>query len=419
MQFGGLRIDRTRPLEHGAALLMIAVQGLRDTEIHQRRKIIVAIEQDSAKVRPRLAPSAHRRHAASMQMARLGMARIFGQQFLADPRGCLQLTAAKSRMGALQLILRIHKKFNSIWRGQAAIACVLAYKRHKKLWLQTCKSDMPATPERIVWIASYPKSGNTWVRFMACNLLFGRQESAAALNTLVPDIHESAGPAERPTHAGVLKTHFPFGADLPFAEQTAAAIYVVRNPADVLVSNFFYSQRSAGNADPSAEDFEQYFEMFIKHRGDRRWIERGMGSWQENARSWLWGEKPFPVVRIRYEDLLQNPQQACRSMAQLLRPASSASDIEDAVGNSSFARMREVERADIREKRVGIFYKPYLQASIDSGNRFMRRGLAGDGIERLTPEQRTRLREAFAPLLQELGYASSLSSSRESISRQI
>jgi hypothetical protein len=67
--------------------------------------------------------------------------------------------------------------------------------------------------------------------------------------------------------------------------------------------------------------------------------------------------------------------------------------------------MRAIERADIREQRVGIFFKPYLQASIDAGNRFMRRGMAGDGSARLSPEQGARLRSTFGSLLQELGYS--------------
>lgn len=257
----------------------------------------------------------------------------------------------------------------------------------------------------VIWIAAYPKSGNTWMRFMVCNLLFGRQESAAALSTLVPDIHEGQQAIQCLEQGALLKTHFPFSESLALADRTAAAIYIIRHPADVLVSNFFYSQRSAGNTDPSTADFDRYVEMFLEHRGDKRWIELGMGSWEQNVRSWLKGGLPFPVLRIRYEDMIDDPQGACRSMARLVSPQSSAADIEGAVQNSSFSRMRDIERADIRGRRVGIFYKPYLQASIDSGNRFMRRGLAGDGVARLNPQQRARLRDAFGALLQEMGYA--------------
>jgi hypothetical protein len=263
---------------------------------------------------------------------------------------------------------------------------------------------MSAAPKRLVWIASYPKSGNTWVRFMLCNLLYGRQESASALDTLAPDIHETAAVGILPS-ADVLKTHFAFSPKLPYAAQTAAAIYVVRDPADVLVSNFFYSQRSERQGDVTPAAFNRYFDAFVAHRGDPRWLELGMGGWEDNVRSWLQAPLPFPVLQIRYEDMVGDSMTACREMANLVRPESSESEIIQAVQNSSFERMREIERADIRAKRVGIFYKPYLQASIDSGSRFMRRGVVGDGSARLTPEQRVRLRGAFSPLLQELGYS--------------
>lgn len=264
---------------------------------------------------------------------------------------------------------------------------------------------MPSPAKDIVWIASYPKSGNTWVRFMACNLLHGRQDSAASLNTLVPDIHEMDTTAGDPAPAGLLKTHFGFSARLPSADRTAAAIYVVRDPADVLVSNFFYSQRSGPQAHVSPEAFNHYVEAFIEHRGDPRWIERGMGSWEDNVRSWLAAPLPFPVLRIRYEDMVADPQTACRALAEMIRPGSADQDIGKAVENSSFQRMREVERADIRDRRVGIFYKPYLQGSIDAGSRFMRRGVVGDGPGRLSPDQRQRLRSTFGSLLKDLDYS--------------
>jgi Sulfotransferase domain len=258
--------------------------------------------------------------------------------------------------------------------------------------------------KRIVWIASYPKSGNTWVRFMACNLLHGRQDSAARLGELVPDIHEWSDDGGK-APSGLTKTHFAFSSALPFADHTAAALYIVRDPADVLVSNFFYSVRSERDGAPASAHFNDYVDAFIEHRGDPRWRELGMGSWAENVESWLKTPLPFPVARLRYEDMLDDPMAACRAVAHVLRPDCSEADMREAVRNSSFQRMREVERADIRDRRVGIFYKPYLQSSIDSGSRFMRRGIVGDGTARLSVEQRTRLRGSFAPLLQDLGYA--------------
>jgi len=255
----------------------------------------------------------------------------------------------------------------------------------------------------IVWIASYPKSGNTWVRFMACNLLFGQQKSAQGLNVYAPDIHE-IGARNLAAHAGLVKTHFPWSAELPLADRTAAAVYVVRHPADVLVSNFHYDQRSAGTANGSGEKFDRYVDRFIQFRGDPRWVELGMGSWEANVRSWLGQRHPFPVAVIRYEALSADPKKMCATLAQLLRPNSSDLEISAAVANSCFDRLRELEAADIRERRIGIFYKPYLQAAIDSGRRFMRSGAVGDGQRLLTPEQRVRLAQAFESVLKALGY---------------
>lgn len=263
---------------------------------------------------------------------------------------------------------------------------------------------MPDAPKDIVWIASYPKSGNTWVRFMACNLLYGRQESAAAVGALAPDIHEMPGGLRAAAHAGLLKTHFACSPSLPLAERTAAAIYVVRRPEDVLVSNFFYAQRSTAQADASRAAFDRYFEEFLIHRGDPRWMRLGMGSWVENVRSWLHAPRSFPVLPIAFEDLSRDPHGVALRLAKLLRPHSTDEEIRQAVENSSFQRLREIEEADIAKKRVGIFYKPYLEPSIAAGRRFMRQGAVGAGVELLTREQRARLHEAFGPLMAQLGY---------------
>jgi Sulfotransferase domain len=260
-----------------------------------------------------------------------------------------------------------------------------------------------ADGRNIVWIASYPKSGNTWLRFLACNLLHGRQESASALNLLVPDIHELGPRLVNSDYAGLVKTHFAFSPRIPLAERTAAAIYVVREPADVLISNYHYTRRSGGGP-VGAMALNDYVDTFIENRGDPRWIQLGMGSWEDNVRSWLEPRHAFPVLRIRYEDMTADPTGGCVALARLIRPNSSADDVSQAVLNSSFQRMREVEEADIRQKRPGIFYKPYLQQSIDSGLRFMRSGAVGDGTARLSPEQQARLRSAFRPLLAKLGY---------------
>jgi aryl sulfotransferase len=269
---------------------------------------------------------------------------------------------------------------------------------------------MGAADKTIVWIASYPKSGNTWVRFLSCNLLFGPQESAAALNRLAPDLHELGPHPLPPSAPQIMKTHFPFSPLLPLAGHTAGAIYVVRDPADVMLSNFHYSRRSgAGTGDGAViaggeSELSAYVDRYLNARGDPRWIRLGMGTWGEHVRSWLAVRHPFPVMLVRYEALSADPLQVARGLCAFLGVSREEAEVARAVQAASFERLKEIEEADIHRQCVGIFYKPYLRQSIDAGLRFMRAGRSGDGAKVLTPETRRRLLAAFGPLMQELGY---------------
>src|SRR5271154_5542351 len=122
---------------------------------------------------------------------------------------------------------------------------------------------MPAAVKTIVWIVSYPKSGNTWVRLLVCNLVHGVQDTAAALNHLVPDVHEMPAAPEPPSSPLLMKTHFPFSTTLPMAASTAGAIYVVRDPADVLLSGFHYSKRSSSSSSSSDREYRNALDQYV------------------------------------------------------------------------------------------------------------------------------------------------------------
>lgn len=265
----------------------------------------------------------------------------------------------------------------------------------------------------IIWIASYPKSGNTWLRFMACNLVFGRQDSASALARLAPDVHELAGPFAIPTQTQLLKTHFPCSERLqPLMACTAGAIHVVRHPADVMVSNFHYARRRSGaGSQQQPGEFAAYVDRFIEHRGDPHWSTLGMGSWEQSVRSWRRPDLPFPVLQLRYEDMLAAPVEGARRLSGFLGIVASDERLRQAVADSSFERMREIEEADIRERREGIFYKPYLEQPIHAGLRFMRGGRSGESAEVLSAAQRQQFAQALGPAMREAGYEAGAASS--------
>jgi hypothetical protein len=263
----------------------------------------------------------------------------------------------------------------------------------------------PTQPRSIVWIASYPKSGNTWLRFLACNLLFGPVDSAVTLSRLAPDLHELRATPEPPRQLTLMKTHFPYTMNLPLAAHTAGAIYVVRDPADVMLSNFHYARRSGVSAGESADALNRYIDNYLAARGDPRWLKLGMGSWEDNVRSWVGNKWNFPVLCVRYEDLLADGVNVAGILCKCLGVTRTAEEIAKAVDGASFRRMREIEEADISAQRVGIFYKPYLREPIEAGLRFMRAGKRGEASQVLSQEQRRRVDAVFGPLRRELGYA--------------
>jgi hypothetical protein len=258
---------------------------------------------------------------------------------------------------------------------------------------------------KVVWIASYPKSGNTWIRFLVSNLVYGPIDSAATLNRLVPDIHElRPADLQAPSNAVLMKTHFPYSPALPLAMHTAGAIYVLRDPADVMLSNYYYRQRSGAASLDDESDFDRYLDAFIVARGDPRWLQLGMGSWDGNVRSWLSAPHEFPVLKIRYEDLLSDGMKVAALLSRSLGLRAEAQRLAAAVQATSFDSMRRIEEADISAQRVGIFYRPYLQVPIDAGLRFMRSGRSGDATRKMSPCQWQRFNAAFGSIREEFGY---------------
>src|SRR5262245_64756041 len=94
---------------------------------------------------------------------------------------------------------------------------------------------------KIVWLASYPKSGNTWVRFLLANLMVGDVTASEQVKIQIPDIHEGiTGQHLFGGHTTIIKTHWKFWTGFPLREDTIGAIYVLRHPIDVLESNQNY-----------------------------------------------------------------------------------------------------------------------------------------------------------------------------------
>jgi len=264
--------------------------------------------------------------------------------------------------------------------------------------------------KKIVWIASYPKSGNTWVRFQLLNLLQGKQTDTANLEKIIPDIHKSSHIRDMQFEQNMLiKSHLMLTNDMPLVKQTLAFIYIVRHPMDVMFSNLNYSHLKNTNVfnDEEKKRFDSnYINNFIQAKGDSRWIEHQMGSWIDNVHSWFSARDKFPNAILRYEDMLTAPAKELTKINTLLGINKSDEEITAAVENSSFKSMKAIENKEIEQKKSGFFYSEKNDTGTDKSQRFMNQGKKNVGKEILSQSQLNAFSEVFGPIIEQLGYES-------------
>jgi len=276
--------------------------------------------------------------------------------------------------------------------------------------------------KRIVWLASFPKSGNTWLRLLLANYLdqyssdgvavnelnFGRQASSRVIfdewsviessdlttdeaNLQWPDVYRAL--AANSSDLVFLKTHQAWvknQASEPVfpADVTAAVLYIVRDPLDVAASMAPHMNISLRRAVGFMCD-NAFVLGGIGIAGGGRFPERVL-SWSSHVRSWL--DSGLPLVLIRYEDLKTDTEGVFARVMAALESSPDPERIQRAVEHTAFERLQQQERrsgfAERRSER-GLFF---------------RGGRIGDGRRVLAAADRQRMLDEHGPTMRRLGY---------------
>lgn len=281
----------------------------------------------------------------------------------------------------------------------------------------------PKNPQGIVWLASYPKSGNTWLRIFLYHItriqmgvplegndlnrlnrssiyearltplfdhFLGRPTAEVEWQDIVPIRPQvQAEIVKRTKQVMLVKTHLALisvdGTPVINLGVTLGAVYIVRNPLDVVLSL----------SDHMGIPLEYAVECMCLdgYRVPHTAIEvyEPWGSWRENVGSWSsTGQKT--ILPIRYEDMLSAPSQTFRAVLTHLGQNPTAAQIDEAIGLSSFERLSEIE------KEV-----PFRERSANA-ERFFRVGRADQWRDKLNEAQIQRMVSFNHRYMRRFGY---------------
>lgn len=243
-----------------------------------------------------------------------------------------------------------------------------------------------------VFLTSYPRSGNTWSRFLIGNLIHPDEPTTFAnVEHRIPEIYfNSDHGMRRLARPRILKSHECFQPHYPHV------IYIVRDPRDVAVS-FYHHNIKAGNI-PDDYPLEEFVPRFIAAEFDRKW-----GSWAEHVRSWLALRQNQPgFIFLRYEEMKNHPAGELARLADFLagcgfRPIDrSPETLERAIELSSPERMRKLEKQQSANW--------VLTKKTRADKPFVRTGTSGGWKATLGSASVATIEAAWGPLMESLGY---------------
>jgi hypothetical protein len=272
---------------------------------------------------------------------------------------------------------------------------------------------------KILWLASYPRSGNTWLRAFLHNL-FRNSDEPYDINRLqdftlldsdarwyraldprpMTELTKEEVAALRPrVHAAMtaafpdtvfVKTHSALvedrGTPMITLEHTAGAIYVVRNPLDVAVS---YSQHYGVSLDEAVAAMNRPGNQSISNQ--ENFVYEVQGSWSEHVKSWTATPSAARHV-VRYEDMMNEPLRAFGGVVGFLGLQVAPERIAHAIERSSFAVLREQElRKGFRERSR-------------KSDRFFHSGQIGRGVQLLSPSLVQSLSDNHREQMVRFGY---------------
>ena len=279
---------------------------------------------------------------------------------------------------------------------------------------------------KIIWIASYPKSGNTWLRYFLGNYYFNNKDNFEPQiiknikkfhldkELIKSNFHnqefiknpynvskywiESQKKLEiKKGNVVFLKTHNALinieNNEFTNSDLTLAIIYVIRDPRDVVVS---YSKYRHLDYDKTIEHMigSKAHVPFVRDAKDASNIEI-TGTWAFHYNSWKDGISVIPRIIIKYEDLLSNSEKIftnlIKFLSNIMKLKVNYEKIKSSNNLSTFSNLKSFETKN-------NFFEN------NSSENFFRIGKSGNWKKELNKDQIKKIEDSFKIEMINLGY---------------
>lgn len=270
----------------------------------------------------------------------------------------------------------------------------------------------------IVWLASYPKSGNTWTRVFLANYLLNTQkpipinevhrvgsgDSMAATYHMVAgrklDLMRVAhtlkfrhkvlgGIVNNNADINLVKTHnarvTAYEVELIPEKFTRASVYIMRNPLDMVLS---YA-RHYGISHEAA--VERIIHPDNANLPTKTSVAEFLGTWEAHVRSWM-EDAPWPQLVLRYEDMLDDPETQFAKVLDLMGVPVDPERLRRAIRFSSFDELSK------QEEESGFIEKS------TASDKFFRKGRKNQWKTDLEPALADMIRDRMGETMKRYGY---------------
>lgn len=288
--------------------------------------------------------------------------------------------------------------------------------------MTTPPAAAPQPKSGLVWLASYPKSGNTWTRAFLSNLawIIEGEPSALDVNSIGRftigenftkfyrdrlGFEPTASEEHKKQIAAVrhevqqeiadqfeglvfVKTHNALCIDRGYSiinfAVTSGAVYIVRNPLDVAISLSHHMNKTIDHA---IDTMGRTAESAVNETR----VHEVWDTWSNHVLSWT--RKPHRAIYVmRYEDMLSDPEKIFGKLAEHLLLGATPAQLRQAIERSSFDKLKS------QEEKEGFKEKP------EHAERFFREGRAGQWKEVLTSTQIDRIVKDHGEQMKRFGY---------------